>query len=425
MLWRWWGAGTCLKLSCRWLLAAGERSALTAEGRRPGISGTNGSLCVAEFGCLNGLNPGWMVAAGGCGPSLDQRLMRCQKARWWGGCRIEALEQALTSTIFGGFGVCGLPQGAAQQSTALVGAHLHHPATGFAMHQLSCQLHGGPLSPGWDPYVEARPTALPSDSDAMEAELVPSLTALVQDADQWREVLVLLPLLVALEAVLSADNAIALAAISRRLHDPDRQRQALNIGLLLALVLRLGLILAARWVLHAWPLQLLASGYLLWLCGNHLVSLLNQENEAGDDEDGQGKDSSLMGASLLSVVATLAFTDLAFSLDSVAAAVAVTDRLPLVMAGGVIGVLALRLTAGLFIRWLEVFRHLETAGYLAVGLVGIRLLIRLAFPALVLPEWSLLIIVALLFFWGFSARVVEAVPEVVEVVEPRNGADGG
>ncbi len=259
----------------------------------------------------------------------------------------------------------------------------------------------------------------------MEAELVPSLTALVQDADQWREVLVLLPLLVALEAVLSADNAIALAAISRRLHDRERQRQALNIGLLLALVLRLALILAARWVLHAWPLQLLASGYLLWLCGNHLFSLMRQDEESDDGDDGQGKDSSLMGASLMSVVATLAFTDLAFSLDSVAAAVAVTDRLPLVMAGGVIGVLALRLTAGLFIRWLEIFRHLETAGYLAVGFVGIRLLIRLVFPSLVLPEWSLLIIVAMLFVWGFSARELEVSPEVVEVVEPRNGADGG
>ena len=158
----------------------------------------------------------------------------------------------------------------------------------------------------------------------MEAELVPSLTTLIQDADQWREVLLLLPLLVALEAVLSADNAIALAAISRRLHDPDRQRQALNIGLLLALVLRLGLIVAARWVLHAWPLQLLASGYLLWLCGDHLVGLLRQSSEDEDGDDEQGKDSSLVGASLLSVVATLAFTDLAFSLDSVAATVAVT-----------------------------------------------------------------------------------------------------
>ncbi len=249
----------------------------------------------------------------------------------------------------------------------------------------------------------------------MEAELVPSLTTLIHDADQWREVLVLLPLLVALEAVLSADNAIALAAISRRLHDPDRQRQALNIGLLMALVLRLGLIVAARWVLHAWPLQLLASGYLLWLCGDHMVGLLRRSSDSEDGDEEHDKDSSLVGASLMSVVATLAFTDLAFSLDSVAAAVAVTDRLPLVMAGGVIGVLALRLTAGLFIRWLEVFRHLETAGYLAVGLVGIRLLIRLIVPALVLPEWSLLMVVSLLFLWGFSAREPELVTESIEV----------
>ena len=72
----------------------------------------------------------------------------------------------------------------------------------------------------------------------MEAETVESLTPLLQAADQWGEVLLLLPLLVGLEAVLSADNAIALAAISRRLHDPARQRQALNLGLLLALLFR-------------------------------------------------------------------------------------------------------------------------------------------------------------------------------------------
>jgi predicted tellurium resistance membrane protein TerC len=114
------------------------------------------------------------------------------------------------------------------------------------------------------------------------------------------------------------------------------------------------------------------------------------------------------------VILTLAFTDLAFSLDSVAAAVAVTDRLPLVMAGGVIGVIALRLTAELFIRWLEVFRHLETAGYLAVGLVGVRLLLRVLLPNLMLPDWSLLLLVAALFAWGFSTRqpvLAESMPE--------------
>jgi YkoY family integral membrane protein len=270
----------------------------------------------------------------------------------------------------------------------------------------------------------------------MEAESMPSLTPLIEGADQWGEMALLLPLLVALECVLSADNAIALAAIARQLHDPARQRQALNFGLLFALVLRLALIVAARWVLAFWPLQLLAALYLLWLAGRQLLPSLKAALGFQDPDEtivtagvgalepklepqplpSPGVDSALpakagvAGASLAAVVATLALTDLAFSLDSVAAAVAVTDRLPLVIAGGVIGVIALRLTAELFIRWLDVYRHLENAGYLAVALVGLRLLLRLAYPDVELPEWSLLAAVGALFAWGFSSRLPEAVP---------------
>ncbi|MCP9805069.1 DUF475 domain-containing protein [Cyanobium sp. T1B-Tous] len=249
----------------------------------------------------------------------------------------------------------------------------------------------------------------------MEAESIQSLTPLLQQADQWREVLLLLPLLVALEAVLSADNAIALAAIARGLEDPARQRQALNLGLALALVFRLGLIVAAQWVLNFWPLQLAAAGYLLWLCGRHLVLVWSGGDAdpaaaAGAAGAGSGEHGSLHHAGLGSIVVTLALTDLAFSLDSVAAAVAVSDRLLLVMAGGVIGVIALRLTAELFIRWLEVYQHLETAGYLAVGLVGIRLLLRLGLPQVVPPEWLLLVLVAALFVWGFSVRSPQLEP---------------
>jgi YkoY family integral membrane protein len=283
----------------------------------------------------------------------------------------------------------------------------------------------------------------------MEAESMPSLTPLIEGADQWGEMVLLLPLLVALECVLSADNAIALAAIARQLHDPARQRQALNFGLLFALVLRLALIVAARWVLAFWPLQLLAALYLLWLAGRQLLPSLkavlgfqataeiaetagagsldpnlNPQSFQTPGAESPGAESGLAatagsapaakagaaGASLTAVVATLAFTDLAFSLDSVAAAVAVTDRLPLVIAGGVIGVIALRLTAELFIRWLDVYRHLENAGYLAVALVGLRLLLRLVYPDVELPEWSLLAAVGALFAWGFSSRLPEAVP---------------
>ncbi len=259
----------------------------------------------------------------------------------------------------------------------------------------------------------------------MEAESIPTLTPLIQGADQWGELLLLLPLLIGLEAVLSADNAIALAAISRGLHDPARQRQALNLGLALALVFRLALIAAARWVLAFWPLQLAAAAYLLWLSGTNLWRSDTEEEAATAPPAPAGAMAAGTAPlaphhahhhhpvpGLWTVVATLAVTDLAFSLDSVAAAVAVSDRLVLVMAGGVIGVIALRLTAELFIRWLAVYSNLERAGYLAVGLVGLRLLFRLALPGLVPPEWALLVVVAALFLWGFSRRLD---PEAGEV----------
>jgi YkoY family integral membrane protein len=260
----------------------------------------------------------------------------------------------------------------------------------------------------------------------MEAESIPSLSPLIEAADQWGEWLLLLPLLVALEAVLSADNAIALAAISRRLEEPAAQGRALNLGLGLALLFRLLLIALARWVLDFWPLQLLAAGYLLWLCASNLLPLLQAE-AAEAEADASVAGAGDLGSSpqggphrphdrgLGAVVLTLALTDLAFSLDSVAAAVAVSDNLVLVMAGGAIGVLALRLTSALFIRWLAVFDHLETAGYLAVGLVGIRLVLRVVLPELVPPEWALLALVVLLFGWGFSRRSEPANPVPIDV----------
>jgi predicted tellurium resistance membrane protein TerC len=56
----------------------------------------------------------------------------------------------------------------------------------------------------------------------------------------------------------------------------------------------------------------------------------------------------------------------------------------------------------LFIRLLQIHTRLESAGYLAVGLVGTQLLLRLVLPNFDLPEWALLLAVAGLFLWGFS-----------------------
>jgi predicted tellurium resistance membrane protein TerC len=53
------------------------------------------------------------------------------------------------------------------------------------------------------------------------------------------ETSIVLLILIFLEAVLSADNAIALAAIAQGLEDKKLEREALNIGLVVAYVLRI------------------------------------------------------------------------------------------------------------------------------------------------------------------------------------------
>jgi len=234
----------------------------------------------------------------------------------------------------------------------------------------------------------------------MEASTSSALTPLLHAADAWQEVALLLPVLVGLEIVLSADNAIALAAIARKQPEPAAQQRALNLGLLFALLFRVALILAAQWVLNFRPLMAAGAVYLLWLCVSHFFL----QPAADDEAAAEAAPTERQPKSLAATAFTIALTDLAFSLDSVAAAVAVSDRIALVITGGVVGVLALRLSSGLFIRLLQRYQRLEAAGYLAVGLVGIQLSVRVFRPDLEVPEWGLLLLVGLLFLWGFSAH---------------------
>ena len=69
---------------------------------------------------------------------------------------------------------------------------------------------------------------------------------------------------------------------------------------------------------------------------------------------------------------------------------------------------ALRFTSGLFIRWLDDYPRLETAGFLSVAFVGIRLLLHVMLPSLNQPDWLTLLAELILFVWGFSVRSIEA-----------------
>ena len=148
--------------------------------------------------------------------------------------------------------------------------------------------------------------------------------------------------------------------------------------------------------------------YLLWLVFQHFSS---QEDENNHHHGPRFK-------SLWQAIPVIAFTDLAFSLDSVTTAIAVSQEIWLVITGTTIGIVTLRFMAGLFIRWLDEYTNLEDAGYITVAFVGLRLLLKVINDDLVPPEWLVVTAIGIILAWGFSKRnVVELAPEEKEKAE--------
>ncbi|WP_269616995.1 TerC family protein [Prochlorococcus marinus] len=230
----------------------------------------------------------------------------------------------------------------------------------------------------------------------MDSASLRSLTPLLDGIDRWVELAPLLPIIISLELILSADNAVALASITKNLNNIDLQKRALNIGIFIALILRIFVILTAQFFLNFWPVKLIGGIYLLSLSITKLISKNN--NESINDDNSTGI------RSLFKVILLLSVTDLAFSIDSITAAVAISDQFLLVITGAIIGVIALRFTSGLFIKWLQIYINLEKAGYIAVGIIGMKLIIQLLFNQLILPEYLFFLIMLFLFLWGFSRK---------------------
>ena len=234
----------------------------------------------------------------------------------------------------------------------------------------------------------------------MDSASLRSLTPLLDGIDRWVELAPLLPIIISLELVLSADNAVALASITKNLSTIDLQKKALNIGIFIALILRILVILTAQFILDFWPVKLIGGIYLISLSISKFISINNYPSS----HDNLKKNNYKSSTSLIKVILLLSVTDLAFSIDSITAAVAISDQFLLVITGAIIGVIALRFTSGLFIKWLEIYANLEKAGYIAVCIIGVKLIIQLILYKLVIPEYLFFLVMLFLFLWGFSSK---------------------
>ena len=232
----------------------------------------------------------------------------------------------------------------------------------------------------------------------MDSAAINSFIPTLDQVDSWTEILTLLPILIILELLLSADNAIALASLTKSLDSPILRTKALNIGITISLLFRIFLILLSNILLKFIIIRIFAGLYLLYLFFSNVFFNVEQDKQ---DLDPQKSDNNFK---FIKIVALLAITDFAFSIDSITTAVAISDQYILIIFGAIIGVLALRFTSGIFLSLLEKFVRLETAGYVAILIVGIKLLLNTLITDSVLQDYYFYIAIFITFLWGLSKR---------------------
>ncbi|OZI12292.1 hypothetical protein CEW92_07405 [Bacillaceae bacterium SAS-127] len=197
--------------------------------------------------------------------------------------------------------------------------------------------------------------------------------------------------LVALEGILAADNAIVMAVMVKHLPKKE-QKKALFYGLLGAFIFRLASLFLISFLVNIWQVQAIGAIYLLFIAINHLYKNWKHKNGVESHEIKDAK-----GSSFWMTVLKVEIADIAFAIDSMLAAVALALTLQpigtfqiggidggqfiVMFLGGFIGVIIMRFAATWFVRILQSYPSLETAAFLIVGWVGVKLAVfTLAHP---------------------------------------------
>ena len=179
-------------------------------------------------------------------------------------------------------------------------------------------------------------------------------------------------LLVVIEGLLSADNALVLAILVLGL-PRSQQRQALRYGILGAFGFRiLATLLAAYLIDFAW-VKIVGAGYLLYLSYKHFFGETSGEHVRHAIKPA----APWLGLSAFwATVVKVELTDIVFAIDSILVAVAMSDKLWVIVTGGLLGIVAMRLVIGQLLVIVRRSPSLVDGAFVIIAWIGIKLLIE-------------------------------------------------
>lgn len=192
--------------------------------------------------------------------------------------------------------------------------------------------------------------------------------------------------LVALEGLLAADNAVVMAVMVKHLPE-EQQKKALFYGLIGAFIMRFTALFMITLIVNLWWIQAIGAAYLLFMSFKNLRALKKAADEDENESDEESEQKK--GSGFWATVVKVEVADLAFAIDSMLAAVALAVALPhwgeweigginggqfiVMFLGGFIGVVMMRFAAQAFIKLLKKYPQLEKAAFYIVGWVGVKL----------------------------------------------------
>jgi len=218
---------------------------------------------------------------------------------------------------------------------------------------------------------------------------------------------VTIALLVALEGLLSADNAMVLAIIVLGLPKPQ-QRQALRYGIGGAFAFRTLATLLAVYLIKLGWVKLGGSAYLLYLSYAHFFG---HHHDAG--RRGVPRARPWMGLTAFwATVLKVELTDIVFAIDSILVGVAMSNKTWVILSGGLLGILMMRLVIGKLLTIVERYPPLVDGAFIIIAWVGLKLLLEYLhaehYVSFEVPRWLSLGLIVVIFGLAFAyARVEE------------------
>ncbi len=190
-----------------------------------------------------------------------------------------------------------------------------------------------------------------------------------------------------LEIVLGVDNIIFISIISDRL-EPSQQKKARNIGLLLAMVLRIGLLMTITWIMQlknplftipyiktegqpihiSWKDLILMAGGLFLIIKSTLEIHHKLEKPVAEDPK-----KKKIYSSFSSVIVQIVLIDAVFSFDSILTAIGMVDEVFVMIIAVVISIAIMMAFAGPVSRFINKHPTLQMLALSFLIAIGIML----------------------------------------------------